>query len=41
MAVRVKLKIKAKSGKEVFSSALVNSGFETEKTSITYTYTIS
>ncbi len=31
MAVRVKLKIKSKSGKEVFSSALVNSGFETEK----------
>jgi len=32
MAVRIRIKIKAKhSNKEVFSSALVNSGFETEK----------
>jgi hypothetical protein len=31
MAIRVKLRIKAKNGKEVFSPALVNSGFETEK----------
>ncbi len=31
MAVRVKLKIKSRSGKEIVSSALVNTGFETEK----------
>jgi len=31
LAVRVRLRIRAKDGKEVGTSALVNSGFETEK----------